>query len=430
MKKALVILIALLLISGAAFAKGSKDSGSSGPVTLNVLAYGDNANNEGISWVRIVEAFQAENPDIKIDYEMLYDEAYHNKVQARLASGDIPDLAYTGADARWAKPWADAGLQYDHRDSIDANFFDLSVIPPMGVNGEIYEIPLGTSNLCTVLYMNNKLLKDLGLKAPKTYADIVAMVPAAKKAGVQIITIDGADGWAWGSCVMSMVIARLSGNPDWVKETVVDGKHKFTDPVFVKSLEFLAQMVKDGIISADSVLVDYGTNISVYSNAQALFMIQGQWAAGNIENPEVADNTTLMAWPALPEEKSATAGSIAAAVNPGYAIIKSENVQKDPSVVKAAWKFIQYYYSEEETTQRLRDGAIVAPVLKGYKIPSDLPLIVQSKVTLGTSGAVETNVIDGFLSGDPNDVLNTGMQEIVAGTKTAQQVAEEVEALR
>lgn len=430
MKKALVILIILLVLGGTAFATGGNDSGGSGPVVIDVLAYGDNANNEGMSWVRIVEAFEAENPDIDIEYEMLYDEAYHNKVQARIASGDIPDLAFTGADARWAKPWADAGLQYDHRDVIDSSVYDLNLIPSMGENGEIYEIPLGTSNLCTVLYMNEKLVKELGLSAPKTYADMVAMVPVAKDAGLQVVTIDGADGWAWGSCLMSTVIARMSGNPNWVKEAVVDGKHKFTDAVFVKSLDFLTTMVEDGVISADSVLVDYGTNVSIFSNGQALFMVQGQWAAGGIENPDVADNTVLMAWPALPEEKSATAGSIAAAVQSGYGIINSANVQKDSEIVKAAMKFLEYYYGEEETTQRLRDGAIVAPILKGYQIPGDLPLIIQSKVKLGMSGAVETNVIDAFLSGDPNNALNAGMQEIVAGSKTAQQVAEEVEALR
>jgi raffinose/stachyose/melibiose transport system substrate-binding protein len=433
MKKALVILIALAVLGGNAFAKGgSESSGDDGPIVIDVMAYGTNSNNEGMNWVRIVEAFEAENPNIDIQYEMLYDEAFHNKVQARIASGDIPDLAYTGADARWASPWRDAGLQFDHRDLIDASFYDLNLIPPMGPNGEIFEIPLGTSNLCTVLYMNEALVKELGFSAPETYDDIVAMVPAAQAAGLEVISIDGADSWAWGSCVMSMVISRMSGNPNWVKEAVEEGKHKFTDPEFVKSLEFIAQMVEDGVISSDSVLVDYGTNLSNYSTGKALFCVQGQWAAGDIDagGPEVADNTVMMAWPALPEEKSATAGSIASAVQVGYGIINSAKVQANPAVAKAIMTFLQYYYSVEETTQRLRDGAIVAPILKGFEIPSDLSLIIQSKIKLGMSGAVEVNVVDAYLSGDPNDALNSGMQEIVAGTKTPQQVAEEVEALR
>ncbi|MBN1649426.1 MAG: extracellular solute-binding protein [Spirochaetales bacterium] len=425
MKKALVVLVALVLVFSGCSGSGKK-------VVVNTMAYGDNANNEGISWVRIVDAFEAENPNIDIVYEMLYDEAYHNKVQARIASGDIPDMAFTGADARWAKPWKDAGLQYDHSKIIDDSVYDLGLIPDMNdqeKGKQIYEIPLGTSNLCTVLYMNEKLVKELGFSQPKTYDDMVAMVPAARKKGLQVVSIDGADGWAWGSCLMSMVIARMSGDAKWVSKAVVDKKNKFTDAAMVKSLSFLKQMVDDGVISKDSVLVDYGANISNFSNGKALFMVQGQWAAGGIENPEVADNTVMMTWPALPEEKVATKGCMAAAVQSGYGIINSKNIQKNKKVAEAAMTFLNYYYSEKETTQRLRDGAIVAPILKGYKAPADLPNIIKSKVALAQNISVECEVIDAFLSGAPNDALNTGMQEIVNGTKTPEEVAKAVQDL-
>ena len=43
--------------------------------------------------------------------------------------------------------------------------------------------------------------------------------------------------------------------------------------------------------------------------------------------------------------------------------------------------------------------------------------------------AKNTEVIDAFLSGAPNDTLNAGMQKIASGQATAQQVASEVESL-
>ena len=301
------------------------------------MAYGDNANPEGVNWLRIVAAFEEKNPNIDIDFEMLYDEAYHQKVVARLAAGDVPHLAYMGADARWGVPWLEADQRYDHRPYIDADTYDLDLIPPMGPNGEKYYIPLGTSNITTVLYMNETLVESLGFSAPETYEDIVAMVPAAQAAGLDVIAIDGADGWAWGSCLMSAVIARLSGNPHWVSEAVA-GEHKFTDQEFVDSLAFLETMVKDGVILPKSVLVDYGANISNYSNGKALFMVQGQWVAGSIENPEVAENTLMLTWPKLPGEKPATAGSVAAAIQVGYGLTKAG--AEDPAVREAAMKFI------------------------------------------------------------------------------------------
>lgn len=422
MKRFLIALLALSL-AATAFAAGQREQ-PKGQIVVKTMAYGDNSNAEGVNWVRIVQAFEKENPGIKIDYELLYDEAYHQKVAARLASGDVPHLAYMGADARWGAPWKEAGQQFDHRPFIDGAMFDLNLIPPMGPKGEIFVMPLGTSNITTVLYMNEALVKSLGFSEPKTYEDLVAMVPKARAAGLEVVSIDGADGWAWGSCYMSAIIARLSGDANWVSKAVA-GQYKFTDQVFVDSLAMISRMVKDGVISEKSVLVDYGANLSTFSNKKALFVVQGQWAAGSID-PAVAETTKMLAWPKLPGEKPAMAGSVAAAIQVGYGLTKAGAA--DPAVRDAALKFIKYFYSEPETTIRLREGAIVAPILKGYKVPADLPSIVKQKVVLAQT-AKNTDVIDAFLGGAANDALNAGMQKIVTGAATPAQVAAEVERL-
>jgi len=134
----------------------------------------------------------------------------------------------------------------------------------------------------------------------------------------------------------------------------------------------------------------------------------------------------MIAWPKLPGEPASAAGSVAAAIQVGYGLTKkgATNV----TVRDAALKFIEYFYSEPETTQRLRDGAIVAPVLKDYQVPTDLPSIVKQKVALAQR-APNTDVIDAFLSGDANDALNTGMQKIVSGQSTPAQIATLVESL-
>ncbi len=426
MKKTLAIcVVALMLVPFLAVAGGEQEQGQkSEKVVIDVMAYGDNSNQEGVSWKRIVETFEKNNPNIDIDYELLYDEAYHQKVVARLAAGDVPDMAYMGADARWGAPWKEADQQWDHREYLDP-MYDRSLIPAMGPNGEIYEIPLGTSNITTVLYMNEDLVESLGFSAPETYEDMVAMVPAAREAGLDVVTIDGADGWAWGSCLMSAVIARMSGDPNWVSKAVA-GENKFNDPAMVKSLEFVEQMVEDGVISEKAVLVDYGANTSKYNNGEALFMVQGQWVAGAIENPEVKAATQLMAWPELPGQKDGVEGSVAAAIQVGYGI--TQKGASDPAVRDAALKFLNYFYSEPESTQRLRDGAIVAPILKGYEVPEDMEPIVKRKVKLAQT-AMNTEVIDAFLTGAPNDALNSGVQKIVAGQASPQEVADQVEKL-
>ena len=424
MKKALALLFVCLALTGMAFANGADEKGDSERITLNVMGYGDNSNQEGISWRRMVTTFQEENPNITIVDELLYDQAYHQKVTARLAAGDAPHLAYMGADARWGAPWKEAGMQIDNRPYIDANLFDMNLIPEMGPNGERYYLPIGTSNITTVLFMNEPLVQSLGFSAPETYADLVAMVPAAKAAGLQVVSIDGADGWAWGSCLLSALIARTSGDTQWVSKAVA-GENSFDDEAMVQALGLIETMVADGVIDSKNVLVDYGSNISAFSNEQALFFVQGQWAAGGVENTEVRNSMKLMAWPTLPGQKSGMEGSVAAAWSVGYGLTKRA---EDDGVQDAAAKFLAYVNRVEESTQRLRDGAIVAPVNKGYVVPDDLPVEVAQKVALAQT-SLNTEVIDAFLTGPPNDALNAGMQKIAAGEATAAEVAAEVEAL-
>lgn len=393
-------------------------------IVIDAMAYGNNSNQEGLTWQRIVESFEKANPNITIKYELLYDPEYHSKVPARLAAGEIPDLAYFGPDARWGTPWKEAGQFWDHKPFLDANYYDFKMIPPHGPNGEIYEVPLQASNMCTILFMNKALVESLGFTTPKTYEDMVAMVPAATKAGIDVLTIDGADGWAWASCLMSAVIARVSGDGSFISKTVA-GQKKFTDKEWVDSLGFITRMVKDGVLKSKYVTVDYGTNQSIFGNKQALFMVQGHWAAQNID-PAVRDTMMLLPWPKLPGEKANMAGSIAAAPSVGYGLTKKG--ASDPKIRDAALKFINYFYSVPESEQRLRDGAIIAPVLKNFKVPDDLEEYSKQKVVLAQNN-VMTEVIDSFLSGAPNDALMAGMQRIAAGQATAAQVAAEVDGL-
>jgi len=284
MGKKCVFLILIIIIILAIFLPVASGQ-SSEKVVIKVLAHGDPATQEGKDWFRIVESFEKENADIDIQSELLSYDVYQQKVNSNLALGgqSIPDLAFMGADSYWGDPWNKAGQQFDHRPYLDNNYYDLDLIPAMGENGEIWEIPISTSIITTVLYMNRELVNSLGFSTPKTYQDLVDMVPKARAAGLHIVSINGIDGWTWGSCLLSCIIARMSGDAHWVSKAVA-GQRKFTDKAFIDSLAMILQMIKDGVISQETLHFDYGTNINNYNTEKALFMVQGLWAAGSFDS--------------------------------------------------------------------------------------------------------------------------------------------------
>ena len=421
MKKALVILLAMFLLAGSVFA-GSESEGDD-PVTLDVLAYGDNANTEGESWIRIVEGFQEENPNVTIQYEMLFEEPYHDKVVTRLAAGEVPDMAYMGSDTRWGASWAEAGVQLDLRPYLDTDYYDVDLIS-RGPNGEIWTVPLGTGNMCTVLYANETLIKSLGFELPETYEDMVAMVPAAQAKGIEVVSFGGSAGWVLGSCMMSTFIARFTGDAQFVAKAMT-GEKKFTDPEFVAALDFWATMVADGVVDKKMILVDTGTAVSYYNNSEALFLANGQWQAGDIQAaPDVAAGTIMMAWPKLPDEKSNMAGTVAAAPTPGYGMT---NTATDEERIWGL-KFIQFFNSHANVEQRMLDGAIAGSVLKNFNTPAGLNYLNSQKAALANSAA-PTDVIDAVLPVEANGPLEVGMQNIVLGKTDGATVAAQVEAI-
>ena len=418
--KVFIACLIAVLAFGMIFTGCSKKPAASNKVTLNIMGYGDNANAEGLTFKRICEEFMTENPDIQLNYEMLYDEAYHQKVVARLAAGDVPDVAYMGADARWGASWQEANQQIDNTPYYPSNI-DVSLIPDFFGNGTHPYLPLGGSNYCTVVGVNTELLAKIGGKIPETYADLVALAKLCKSNGIECIATHGADGWVWGSCVMSGIIPRTTGDLKWI-EKAVNKQVKFTDEGFVAALDVLAQWVKDGVISKDSILIDNGTGLSNFVNGKCLMYIDGQWGFGEQNLGDLSKKVKLISIPPVPGEK-ACAGSLAGAWQVGYGITKAG--ASDPAKLEAAKKWIAYFFSETETIQRLADGGISAPILKNFTLPDGMDPCIAEKATLGKYPSCY--VIDSYLSGTPNDVLNAGMQNIVAGKTTAKELAAAVQ---
>ncbi len=422
--KKLVTGLCLLLVAATLFAapkaKKNKKAKKSNVITLNVMGYGDNSNAEGQTFKRICDEFMAENPDIKVNYELLYDEAYHQKAVSRLAAGDVPDVAYMGADARWGSEWQEAGQQINNLPYYPSNI-DASLVPDFFGNGEKPYLPLGGSNYCTVVAVNMNLLNKIGGKIPETYEDMKALAKLCKANGIELMSTHGADGWVWGSCVMSGIIPRTTGDLKWI-EKAVNKQVKFTDKGFVEALSVLSTWVADGVLDPNSVLTDNGTGMSNFVNGKYLMYIDGQWAFGESNLGELSKSVKLISIPQVPGEK-ACAGSLAGAWQVGYGITKKG--ASDPAILEAAKKWIAYFNSYDEVVQRLRDGGISAPILKDFVLPSGMDPCIGEKAKLGAYPSCY--VIDSYLTGVANDTLNAGMQDIVSGKIDAATLAANVQ---
>ena len=400
-------------------------------VTLTVLNY-QQADQAGYAEdVAIWEKFQKDNPDITLNMEILFNEPYHQKLQAYAAAGTMPDVFYI-----W--PGARSAVIHEKKLAKDLNVllgpaylknFSAAATNPANQLGKYMAMLPQSYTYTTVLYTNTKLLADNGFKPPKTYEDLKRMVPKLKAKGIQVAMLPNKDAWPMQSCLFSSVVGRMAG--DAFIDSILAGKAKFTDRPFVASLEVIANLYKDGILSREDVQIGYGEAAGMFASGKAAIYIDGDWrvgayitdkASGKALIPPAAQTKDFALLPlvSLPGEKNR--GATSAVAGTGWSV--SASLPAGSAKEKAAKRLIEYLYSPEVQGIRFSTGAFV-PTRQGVKADVE-PLVAKVPVYYAENPST-CYVLDGVLDPAVYNVINDGLIAIGLGTKTPAQVAAETQ---
>jgi len=423
MKKTIFAVVVFALLSVGVFAQEK--------VTLNVLNY-QQADQAGYQEdVAIWKKFQADNPDIILNMEVLFNEPYHQKLQAYAAAGTLPDVFYVWPGARSAviheKKLAKdltklLGVEYLK------DFSGAATNPNNQLGKYLVELPQSFT-YTSVMYVNKKLLADNGFALPKTYDDLKKMVPKLKAKGINVVMLPNKDGWPMQSCLFSTVLGRMAG--DKFVDSIKAGKAKFTDKPFVDALTVISNLYKDGIIAREDNQVGYGEAPGLFVSGKAAIYIDGDWRAGAyitdkasgkalISPAAQTSDFALLPFPAIPGEVNP--GVLSAVAGTGWAI--SGSIPSGSAKEKAAVRLVKYLYSPEVQAIRYSTGAYV-PTRKNVKANVE-PLV--AKVPVFYADNPDTcYVFDGEFDPAVYNVLNDGLIGIGLGTSTPEKVAAEIQ---
>jgi raffinose/stachyose/melibiose transport system substrate-binding protein len=426
------LIIAMLMVTVVALGVMAQKT------TLNVLYYID-ATQAGYDVDQAIWAkFQADNPDIDLQKEELFSEPYHQKFQAYVAAGTLPDLWYSWPSGR-------SEIVYDKHLAKDLsvllgkdylkNFAPTATNPKaLGdstVPASQYQAIIPQSfTLTTAVYINTKLLKDNGFAVPKTYADLKKMVPKLKAKGIAVMMLPDKDGWPAQSCLFSTISGRMVG--DAFIDQVKTGKAKFTDKAFVNALAFYRGLFKDGIIAAEDMNVGYSEGTGLFAAGKAAMYIDGDWRTGGyvtdkssgialITPADQESSFDIINFPAIPGEKNA--GVVSGIAGVGYAI--NNALPSGSAKEKAAVRLLKYLYSPEVQKNRYETGAYI-PTLKG--VTGTVEPLIKKMANYKNAVAKTTYVLDGVLDPSVFNVLNAGLQGMGLGNVEPAKVAADMQA--
>jgi raffinose/stachyose/melibiose transport system substrate-binding protein len=394
-----------LAISGSVFAISSAKA-----ATVDLTMYSwrveDKAFYEGV-----IKTFQKSNPGININYQSFPSADYQTILMSAMAAGKGPDIVHVrayGALDQLVVPGYLSPLETSEIKGLNKYSKDLLNSQRGFSDKRLFGVPFATQSLG--IFYNPVYLRKAGIySAPKTYPEFVDQLKTVKAKGMQGLANGGSTHieQMWGT-----IAPMFYGGTSFYDE-VVDGKKTFNDPAFVKSLEAVQELFP--YMPNNATAVSYDASRALFFSGKAAFFMGGIFELGyfRAQNPKITYN--FMATPPM------TLGGkqfVSTWADGGYGINAKTNYRPE------ALKFLNYLASKE-FGQNFTDSISQISAVPGVRVRD---------LTLGKAGSSQVKfgtpyiMLVGFRYKNPTGsaLLQTGIPNMLNGTKTAKQVADDV----
>jgi raffinose/stachyose/melibiose transport system substrate-binding protein len=147
------------------------------------------------------------------------------------------------------------------------------------VDGKIYAMPCETVQPI-ILYYNKKVFERVGVKPPKSWDDIMALVPKFNAKGIAPFSLGGQSRWT-NMMWLEFLFDRIGG-PE-VFQAIIEGeKNAWSNPDAITALTKVQDLVKaHGFVKGfSSITADSNADQALLYTGRAAMMLHGAWSYG------------------------------------------------------------------------------------------------------------------------------------------------------
>ncbi|MDD5595274.1 MAG: extracellular solute-binding protein [Candidatus Omnitrophica bacterium] len=372
----------------------------------------------------------AQKTGIKVNFELYApSDAYTQKVRAAAQGQTLPDIFGILGEKRDFSAFIKAGHILNLTPYMDEaqgawknKFFSKAIAVNEFINGNIYGISAGIYgvpiDVMTIEMLYNKdLFRELGLnpnRPPETFAEFIDIGKKLKEKNLQGL-VSG-----WGELWMIDCLANDYAFNVMGKEKVIAtirGDVAYTDPDWIKVFTLFKEMRESGILAEGLVTMVNKTAEQLFASGKAVFAFNGSWCLNVYKgmNPRLNYGVILP-----PRASQMRPMSIWGGAGSSF-MVNARSKNKEEAV-----KFLQWLTDKDQQIY-LADTT--------FNLPSN-------KEALGKIPAVLTEFADDVeLSTHPNtwgvsefpaviETLDKGLQSLVIGEKSPEQVASEVQKVK
>ena len=263
------------------------------------------------------EQYNQKHPTSKINLQLFANDPYKQKLLVAMGAGNAPDLFFNWGGGI-LKSYVDAGnvadltAEFSKDPAWKARFFP-SVLAAGTLNGKIYGVPINGVQP-VVFYFNKKVFDEVGAKPPRTWNELVALIPKFKAKNKSLLSVAGADRWTY--LMYAEYLVDRVGGPQVFSDIVAGKPDAWSNPAVIKAAEMIQDLVKKGAFEKGYPGVSYGNGqaTALLYSGRAGMQLMGTWDFPNILNgqPDFIKQGSL-GWLVFPsvEGGSGNAGDVA-----------------------------------------------------------------------------------------------------------------------
>jgi raffinose/stachyose/melibiose transport system substrate-binding protein len=415
-----LVLLASLILTACGGTAADSQSGASQGDKVTIRFFHKWPEPEQLDYYNFVIAeYEKAHPNVKIEMEAASDEAYKDKIRVLMASGDVPDIYFSWA-GEFSWKFARAGQAVDLTDAVmNSDWKDkivMAAVEPFKVDGKIYGVPMRIN--AKFMAYNKEIFAKYNLNVPTNWDEFLSVCDTLKTNGVVPIAFGNEFPWASAHYVgdfNAKLVDSETLKADYL--LTADPDKLFTDPGYVEALRRFKML-------GDMGYFNNGSNGISHSNARSSF-IAGKTAMFYLELEEFATIAKDLGdeWFGYFQLPGGTGGNgdqnLITGAPDGFMIYGKS---KHPAEAIDFLKFVTSPEMGKEYVKRLGiPSAAVGAVTEDNSLPSVRGGLAQINEASGMALWMDTDMNIKIV-----EVYLPGMQALLTGTKTPEELMKEV----
>ncbi|WP_431929795.1 extracellular solute-binding protein [Amycolatopsis tucumanensis] len=291
-RRTAVIAAGLAAVLSLTTACGSSGPSGGGGATAWALTGGDE------------QTFRTSFESSGVDAQYFGNDAYKQKIRTAIGANEAPTLVFSWSGGL-LKSWVDSGKIMDlsaeaANDPAFVNRFLPSVARTGVLDGKTYAVP-NNGMQPVVLFYNKELFDQIGAQPPKTWDDMMALVPRFNQAGIAPFSLGGQSKWPqlmWEEYLIDRI-----GGPEVFNNIVAGKPGAWSDPAIIRANTMIQQLVDAGgfVRGFNSIATDSNADTALLFTGKAAMYLMGSWAFPTIKqaDPEFISSGKL-GWTTFP----------------------------------------------------------------------------------------------------------------------------------